>query len=373
MNVRLLYIGTKIQKIRSGGDAGQRNWELQLQSLFKENFFPLYINDFSASNLKKVVSYLNLTPNANFYFLKKNIEQQIDRNSITIVFLCSSLYGCITAYIKKKYPSITVVTFFHNVEVLYGRAYLKFNNPKSWYFYLYSKYNEQKSVSFSDFLININSRDADELFKVYGKMSDAVIPYTMQNIFTKDQIINKDKNKIKIKNYRALFVGSAFFGNIEGLQWFVQEILPYLPIKCVVVGAGMDKFFQSDDKLEVYGFVDDLGAFYENTDFVILPIISGSGMKTKTAEAMMHGKIILGTTEAFTGYKIEKTKGLFCCNTLTEFQNAIDVIYSGEFYNFNLNIFNLFSTHYSNDVVVPLIKQLFYEQIIPEAIKKSHV
>jgi len=37
---------------------------------------------------------------------------------------------------------------------------------------------------------------------------------------------------------------------------------------------------------------------------VILPIISGSGMKTKTAEALMYGKSIIGIKEAFEGYKM---------------------------------------------------------------------
>ena len=35
---------------------------------------------------------------------------------------------------------------------------------------------------------------------------------------------------------------------------------------------------------------------------VIAPIFDGSGMKTKVAEALMHGKHVVGTPEAFSGY-----------------------------------------------------------------------
>ena len=43
--------------------------------------------------------------------------------------------------------------------------------------------------------------------------------------------------------------------------------------------------------------VDCLETWYEKADVVISPIFLGSGMKTKTAEALMYGKPILGTIQ----------------------------------------------------------------------------
>lgn len=39
---------------------------------------------------------------------------------------------------------------------------------------------------------------------------------------------------------------------------------------------------------------------------MVMPIFSGSGMKVKTAEALMYGKFLIGTKEAFEGYEIDE-------------------------------------------------------------------
>ena len=52
----------------------------------------------------------------------------------------------------------------------------------------------------------------------------------------------------------------------------------------------------------------------------------GSGMKSKTAEALMYGKPILGTKEAFEGYDTDPAKVGALCNTATEFIETIGKI-----------------------------------------------
>lgn len=369
---KLLYIGKKVTKAKDGGEGCQKNWEHMLLSLFNENFFSLYVNEVSASRFQKIRSYLNMTPNIVLPYVKKKINEYIKKHNIKIIFLCSSSYGVITKYLKKKFSHIIIITFFHNIEILYAQDYLQFSKPKSWYLYLYLKYTEHKSAVYSDFILNINSRDADNLLKIYGRASNAVIPYSIQNKITKDQVIFKEQNKLPVENHRALCVGSAFFGNIQGIRWFVQNILPKLPIIFVIVGTGMDEFFQATEKIEVHGFVDDLKPFYENADFVLLPIISGSGMKTKTAEAMMYGKIIVGTNEAFSGYITEGIKGLFRCNTADEFEKAVHDIYNGQFYKFNKEIYNHFLSHYSNSKTIELCRRFFEDTVFPAAMRKDN-
>ena len=56
--------------------------------------------------------------------------------------------------------------------------------------------------------------------------------------------------------------------------------------------------------------LDDLGEYYRNCDVVIAPIFEGSGMKTKTTEALMWGKYIIGTNESFCGFAIDDSFSL---------------------------------------------------------------
>ena len=98
---------------------------------------------------------------------------------------------------------------------------------------------------------------------------------------------------------------------------FIKEVMPHINAELIIVGKGMDQFkekFELTENVKVFGFVEDLSAFYYDASIVIAPIYSGGGMKTKIAEAMMYGKTILGTKEAFEGYERLKDVTLECNN-----------------------------------------------------------
>ena len=91
---------------------------------------------------------------------------------------------------------------------------------------------------------------------------------------------------------------------INGLDWFLKYVLPYIDCKLMVIGREMKKYSSPDitEKVEIIGEVEDLSVYYEMADAIICPIFIGDGMKTKTAEAMMYGKTIFATDEALEGY-----------------------------------------------------------------------
>jgi hypothetical protein len=78
------------------------------------------------------------------------------------------------------------------------------------------------------------------------------------------------------------------------------------------------------NNIEVFSDVPDLKPYIENADFMLLPIFEGSGMKVKTCEALLYGKNIIGTSEAFEGYDVDYNKVGACCNTKEEFTKALE-------------------------------------------------
>ena len=82
---------------------------------------------------------------------------------------------------------------------------------------------------------------------------------------------------------KGLFVGSFFFGNVQGLELFIREVLPHVDMQLVVVGRGMNRLKNNNPKVIIYDGVDSIDSFYADADFVIAPIISGGGMKVKIA------------------------------------------------------------------------------------------
>ena len=104
------------------------------------------------------------------------------------------------------------------------------------------------------------------------------------------------------------------------------------------------------------GLVDDLSSVYEGASFVIVPLFKGSGMKTKTIEAMSYGKTIFGTDEGFQGIdcNYEKIGGL--CNTDKQFIEKINS-FKGDL--INDYVLKLFKENYSNEAVQEKFNKLF--------------
>lgn len=251
----------------------------------------------------------------------KEIIDIISRESITDLFIDSSLLGLLAKRIRKIFPNIRIYTFFHNFECGFVKDHIRINKDYvRFYWIILAKLNEIAAVKYSDKIISLNERDANRIKEIYGKYPDNLIPITLKAPINKDFI--KD---VVNTNKEALFIGSYFFGNVQGIIWFCKEVLPYVDIHLTIVGASMDKILNEipqSDKVTVFSNVPDLTPFYDNADFVVLPILSGSGMKVKTAESLMHGKFIIGTDEAFRGYKITELQGVNC-NTAEEFIRTI--------------------------------------------------
>lgn len=103
-------------------------------------------------------------------------------------------------------------------------------------------------------------------------------------------------------------------------------MVPRIRIKICIVGKGFEKLRHElgrEGKVEVVGAVDSLAEWYRNAHFVVAPIFDGSGMKTKVAEALMYGKKVVGTLEAFSGYEDVADKAGWVCESVDEFVAAI--------------------------------------------------
>jgi glycosyltransferase involved in cell wall biosynthesis len=104
-------------------------------------------------------------------------------------------------------------------------------------------------------------------------------------------------------------------------------VVPHIQIKTCVVGRGFEDLkheLEREGKVQVIGAVESLAEWYRNAHFVIAPIFDGSGMKTKVAEALMYGKKIIGTPEAFSGYEEIVAYAGHSCSTPDDFISAIN-------------------------------------------------
>lgn len=317
----ILYIGEEIVKVQNGGDViNLRNTSL-LKSIYMENFhiYPL-------KRKNKISTLLNLFwGNMGFYRQVdfNCIVKYIEGNNINEVFLWSSKLGKLAYLIKKKYPQICVYVFFHNVEKQYYIEELKIN--KTFLNIFLAKivnYNEKLAVKYSDKLITLNKRDSLLLEFYYNKNASFELPTS----FVDQYDICKAQKYIPFLDGKIhfLFVGFNFFANKQGVQWFIDNIMPeFSNAHLTVVGKNMNLAFVSTHNITIHGYVNDLADYYYNTDIVVQPIFYGGGMKTKTAEALMYGCPIIGTTESFEGYELDFNKVGGLANNKIEMVNKI--------------------------------------------------
>lgn len=286
---------------------------------------------------------------------KNDIIEKIRTLNIDTVFIDSSLLGVLCKKIKTLIPQIKIITFFHNVEYMFFKQNIRQDQAYALFYRIsLACISEKMACKYSDKIITLSQRDANQTYLLYQREPDSIIPISIEDEYKNSPNIPVDDLKI------GLFVGSYFFANVKGIIWFVQNVLPYVNMKLIIVGQGMDKLkgilpFSKSAKVDIYSYVPNLTEYYEKADFAILPIFLGGGMKVKTAEALMFGKYIIGTSEAFTGYEINAEVGV-CCDTSREMVDAINRFNNS--YKYNPMSKNLFLKHYSSDVTQNKFRQL---------------
>lgn len=248
----------------------------------------------------------------------------IQTQNIRKIFVDGSNLGGFVKIVKQRFPYIEVNTFFHNVEARFFLGSLRQKKTLRALAVLMVNYlAERKSVRFSDKLICLSERDSRLLHKVYGRSATHVSPMALEDKMPAGfgQSATTPSEKF------ALFVGGTFYANRAGISWFVEHVVPLIHIKICIVGRGFEALRQElerDGKVEVVGAVDYLADWYRDAHYVIAPIFDGSGMKTKVAEALMYGKKIIGTPEAYSGYEGIAERAGRVCASVDEFVAAIE-------------------------------------------------
>lgn len=247
----------------------------------------------------------------------------IRSHSIQKVFVDGSNLGEAARVLKARYPHLEVCTFFHNVEARFFLGSLRHERTVRAAAILAANYlSERKAVRWSDKVICLSERDANLVHRLYGRAATHLHPMA---IIDKMPAHDLPRPEAAPPRY-ALFVGGTFYANREGIAWYAQHVAPRIFIPTLVVGRGFDAHkarLEECGNLRVIGQVDDLAPWYLGASFVVAPIFDGSGMKTKVAEALMFGRRVVGTPEAFSGYEgIQREAGIVC-RTADDFVSAI--------------------------------------------------
>jgi glycosyltransferase involved in cell wall biosynthesis len=163
----------------------------------------------------------------------------------------------------------------------------------------------------------ITSRKEMEIIKPYIPSQKLhLIPYPLDDSNSPDILIPYLDREFK---YDLLYVGAAYYPNVEGMNFFLSSIFPRIlekqpNVRLAIVGKVCD-LIQIDPifkpNIDCLGFVDDLSQLYLTSRVVICPLLHGSGTKIKLQEAMTYGIPIVTTTTGASGLSFKNEVNAF--------------------------------------------------------------
>jgi effector-binding domain-containing protein len=310
------------------------------------------------NTVQKGINLLNGCPK---YVSKKIFDvimDDIHKNDYDFIFIGFSTYKYFIEKIKAE-TNIPVFVMYHGIapntkkSKLLNSSIIKKILAYPSYKLVYAR--EKSNVQLANCNIVLNEREKNLFVKYYHKEPDMLLP-----IFIKDKFSTLIDINPGIQSFSLLFIGSYFGPNLTGLRWFVTNVMSHLSseVNLYVVGQGMEQLRKNSlyqkKNIKIIGEVDSLAPWYYYSDLVVEPIFEGDGMKTKTVEAMMYGKVILGTDEAFCGYEgLDK----YLCNTSNAFIDRITYYQKNGVNKINSEVREIYLKHYSENAVLKIIKK----------------
>jgi glycosyltransferase involved in cell wall biosynthesis len=290
------------------------------------------------TRLKPFEAFFNLFGRES-YFVKrfKSVEFEkalveiLSKNTVDIIQL-EHLYLCLYIQTIRRHSKAKIVLRPQNVEFVIWEGILKnLRHPIQKILLRIAlsrlKTFEQQIVSTVDGIIAISPIDA-QIFATFAK-GIPVVDIPVGFIFDKSKAYNFEKQH---ESFPVVYhLGSMDWRpNTEAMQWFVSDVLPLLEtvlpdLKIYMAGKKMpDRFLNlKRSNLIVEGTVPDAIKYQEDKAIMIVPLLSGSGIRAKIIEGMALGKCVISTTVGLQGMKYMKGKDLLVADTPEEFVHQI--------------------------------------------------
>ena len=272
-----------------------------------------------------------------------------------LVFLEESDLGNLTKAIKRKFPHIKIVCFYHDIGADLFRQWAdksslvgKIEN----YICIKQEYINQK---YTDEDIVFHKRDAELYQKFYQGSPEHIMPLSTYVKQLPDEFVKASVTTEQTKK-KLLFVGTKYYPNIEGIRWFYTNVLPNLGdnIELNIVGRGTEQLTDefTDQRVRVLGTVDDISEYYYDADIVIAPLFSGGGMKLKSMEAISMGKCLVGNEESLVGFwenmdETVRNRIVYNCKTKDEWVQVLNQLAKQKIHKFNPELYTVFINNFS--------------------------
>ena len=243
------------------------------------------------------------------------------------VVILETIYMSDYIPVIRQYSQAKIVLRAHNVEnrVWHRVAGRTANIVKRAYLSVLArqlKQYEKKMLPAFDAVWAISDQDA-RILQSYGNNHVYTLPFALP--------IEHCGRLEPMKSDSLFSIGSMDWEpNREGLNWFLHKVWPlihaaYPQLVFRMAGRNMPpEFYQYQSSgLQVVGEVPDALEFMKQNDVLIVPLMSGSGIRIKIIEAMSIAKLVITTSIGAEGLDVEHQKQVLVADTPQQFLQAV--------------------------------------------------
>ncbi|MEI8137913.1 MAG: glycosyltransferase family 4 protein, partial [Bacteroidota bacterium] len=301
---------------------------------FKEN--SNYFSVFQNTDTSVFGALLNLFSTksyfvSRFYFKDFNdkLIDILNKNSFDIIQI-EGVFMAVYLDTIKKYSNAKIVLRAHNVENKIWERHLS---------------NSKKSIL--NFYLTLQNKRLKKFEIEIVKSVDAIVPITdydkqlfeqmgfEKSIFTcitgVDVDLYQTKQNVQVKPKTVFYFGSMdWMPNQEAVNWFLENCWAKVSeavhdAKFVIAGRGVPQSFLQLNlpNVLVIENVIDSKAFYQKYQIMLVPLLSGSGLRIKIIEGMAYGKPIVSTSVGAEGIYCDTKKDLIIADNSEDFSNAV--------------------------------------------------
>lgn len=208
----------------------------------------------------------------------------------------------------RKHSKAAIGMRAHNVEFEIWERIISHTQfwPKRWYLRHLTQRLRQYEIQQLreyDHLAAITRRDLDRFRQLGFDGPATVTPIGVDSRFYQPDYCSYSRP------LSLSFIGSLdWMPNVEGLQWLLDRVWPKVQarhpeLKLHVAGRNTPSWLHRLNRpgIVVEGEVPDAPAFINQHSLMVVPLLSGSGMRAKILEGMVLGKAVLSTTVGMEG------------------------------------------------------------------------
>lgn len=169
---------------------------------------------------------------------------------------------------------------------------------------------------------------------------------------------------------KSCFILSAlnWIPNQEALLWFLDQVWPKVlekipDLKLHVAGKGTPDWIKKIEYQGVFihGYVEDASLFIQQYELMLVPLLSGGGMRLKIVEGMALEKCIVSSPVGAEGINCTDGENILICSTPEEWSDRIIAyfLYPEKFSIIGKNAGSLIREEFENSKVIDRLLKLY--------------